>query len=113
MSRSLFKIVWLKAGVSFAIPFFTALGIAVQPYVGKDSAQPTFCGWLVLIITPLVAGLSALSSFLSTTFAEHKAQQAQDAVNDTAGLPAGLPVVVPPPKVSPTPPTDQTPPRTS
>ena len=67
------KILWLKGCVAFAIPFLTALGAALSPYVGDGSAQPTMVGWIVLICAPLVAGFSALSSFLSTSFADHKA----------------------------------------
>jgi hypothetical protein len=99
MNNSFLKIVWLKAAVSFLIPFLTAIGIAVEPYVGADSAQPTLAGWIVLICAPLVAGFSALSSFLSTTFAEHKAKQ-EAGLDDSDPAPitqaqAAVPIVVP------------------
>jgi len=65
------QIIWIKAAVAFLVPFLTGFGLAAQPYVGVDAAQPTFAGWLVLICAPLVAGLSALSSFLSRSYADH------------------------------------------
>jgi hypothetical protein len=64
-------IIWIKASVAFLVPFLTGFALAAQPYVGADAAQPTFAGWLVLICAPLVAGLSALSSFLSKSYADH------------------------------------------
>jgi len=58
MKNSPFKIIWLKAAIAFLIPFLVALGASLSPYVNGDTAQPTFIGWLVIIIAPLVAGLS-------------------------------------------------------
>src|ERR1035437_2005040 len=101
-----FKIIWLKAGVAFTIPFFTALGIALFPYSADDDAQPNLIGWLIIICAPMVAGLSALSSFLSTTFAEPKAQR-QSGLDDaqpppiTAAQIAAAPVTVTVPVVKP------------
>jgi hypothetical protein len=96
-------IIWFKGIVAFGVPFFTAMGIALAPYALKDSTSPNYVGWLIIICAPMVAGFSGLGSFLSTSFSDHKAQLAQDAVNANAGLPAGLPVVVPPAQVSPKP----------
>jgi hypothetical protein len=81
-----FKVIWLKAGVAFGIPFFTALGIALEPFSTGDSAQPNVAGWLIIICAPLVAGFSGLGSFLSTTFAEHKAKT-EAGLDDSAPAP--------------------------
>lgn len=72
-----FKTVWLKAAIAFQIPFFTALGGALTPYVLGGAAIPQ-SHWLrvalivVVISACLVAGYSGLSSFLSTSYSEHK-----------------------------------------
>src|ERR1035437_1168282 len=101
-----FKIIWIKAGAAFLIPFFATLGGSFAPYV--FDGLPPHWGIIILIIvcSTMVASLSALSSFLSTTFAEHKAQQ-QSGLDDTSPPPitaaqiAAAPVTVPVPVVQP------------
>ena len=80
MNKSIFKIIWLKAWVAFCIPFFTTLGGVLTPYTTGDVHVSSNI-WIRLLIgvivlsAALVAGFSGLSSFLSTTFAEHKIKQ--------------------------------------
>src|ERR1039457_5237083 len=103
-----FKIIWLKAVVAFSVPFFATLGGSFAPYV--FDGMPSHWGITILIIicSTMVASLSALSSFLSTTFAEHKAQQ-QSGLDDsqpppiTAAQMAAAPVTIPVPVVQPAP----------
>jgi hypothetical protein len=78
-------IIYTKAVIAFCVPFFTALGAAYSPYIGADVAQPTKVGWLVITLTPLVAGLSALGSFLSRSYADH--MDAQDDEEQSPALP--------------------------
>src|ERR1035437_4947135 len=101
-----FKIIWIKAGVAFLVPFFATLGGSFAPYV--FDGLPPHWGIIILIIicSTMVASLSALSSFLSTTYSEHKAQ-IQSGLDDTQPPPitaaqiAAAPVTVPVPVVQP------------
>ena len=96
--------------MAFFVPFFAALGGAFAPYV--FDGMPSHWGITILIIicSTMVASLSALSSFLSTAFAEHKLQQ-QSGLDDsqpppiTAAQMAAAPVTIPVPVVQPTPAT--------
>ena len=67
------KIIQVKAAAAFLIPFLTGLGAAIQPYASPDAAMPNVVGWMVIVCVPTVAGLSALSSFLSTAWTDYKA----------------------------------------
>lgn len=92
MSKKLLSIIWVEAVIAFSIPFLTALGVALAPYVPADSAQPSLVGWLVIIIAPLVAGMSALKSFLSTTVSDAKdsiSSQSEPHTRIAAEPPAG------------------------
>jgi hypothetical protein len=82
MNKQVLSIVWVEASIAFLIPFLTALGIALTPYVLSSSAQPTLVGWVVLICAPIVAGISGLKSFLSTTVSDAKDTILQDAPVD-------------------------------
>lgn len=98
MTKSPFKVVWVKALIAFQIPFFTALGGALTPYTMGTVTIPTshFLRILLVVIVlsaALVAGYSGLGSFLSTTFSEHKAKA--DAANDDE--PETTPQVIPEP----------------
>lgn len=83
-------VLWFKGICAFGLPFLTTLGasLAVAPM--------TAAGW----IGAAVAGMSGLNSFLSTSFADAKAQVAQDVVNAAAGLPPGIPPAAPAPSPS-------------
>src|ERR1035437_9430596 len=101
-----FKIIWIKAGVAFLVPFFATLGGAFAPYVFDGLPLHWGITILIIICSTMVASLSALSSFLSTTFAEHKAQQ-QSGLDDTQPPPipaaqvAAAPITVTVPVVKP------------
>jgi hypothetical protein len=103
-----FRIIWLKAGVAFFVPFFAALGGAFSPYVFDGMPAHWGIAILIIICSTMVASLSALSSFLSKTFAEHVAQQ-QSGLDDaqpppiTAAQMAAAPATIPVPVVQPTP----------
>jgi hypothetical protein len=77
-----FRIIWLKAGVAFSVPFFATIGGSLAPYALNGLPLHTKIAVIIIICSTMVASLSALSSFLSTTFAEHKAQQ-QSGLDDT------------------------------
>ena len=70
-----FKIIWLKASIAALIPSLAALNGAFSLYV--NTGLPTH--WKIFLVVTLtataIAGWSALGSFVSTTFADHKAQQ--------------------------------------
>lgn len=97
------KILYLKGAIAFLIPFLTSMGGVAAQYV-LTGVPPH---WRVVAIatgcSALVSGLSALSSFLSTTFAEHKAKK-EAKLPDSAPLPiTGAQVANTPP--APEPPT--------
>ena len=77
-----FRIIWLKAAVAFLIPFFATIGGSLAPYALNGLPLHTKIAVIIIICSTMVASLSALGSFLSTTFAEHKAQQ-QSGLDDT------------------------------
>ena len=111
MNNSPFKVVWLKAWGALTIPIFTVIGGALTPYISGDAVIPQSHGkrWLIGIIifaAAYVAGYSGLTSFLSTTFAEHKAKQESGVDDDqpapiTAAQVAASPVNVSVPSVKP------------
>ena len=76
MTKEVLSVIWIEALIAFLIPFLTALGIALAPYVPAGSSPPSWIGLLVIICAPLVAGLSALKSFMSTVYSD-----AQDTAN--------------------------------
>ena len=85
MKLNLFAVIWIDGAIAFLIPFLTTLAAALSPYILADSAQPGTIGWLVILCAPVVAGLSALKSFMSTTFSDAKDDLTPDA------KPASLP----------------------
>lgn len=103
-----FRIIWLKAAVAFLIPFFATIGGSLAPYALNGLPLHTKIAVIIIICSTMVASLSALGSFLSTTFAEHKAQQ-QSGLDDTQPPPitaaqvAAAPISVPVPVVQSTP----------
>ena len=72
------NIIYLKAAVAFFIPFFTTLGASLAPYALDGSKPPTWIALVIIAASVLVSSLSALGSFLSTSFADHKAEQTTD-----------------------------------
>ncbi len=79
MPDSPFKVVWIKATIAFQIPFLSALSTGFGPFALSGNA-PNHWAIALVLIAALISGYSGLSSFLSTTFAEHKA-------NVAAGIP--------------------------
>src|ERR1035441_3473307 len=106
-----FRIIWLKAGVAFLIPFFATIGGSLAPYALNGMPIHSNIAVVIIVCSTMVASLSALGSFLSTTFAEHKAQQ-QSGLDDTQPPPitaaqvAAAPISVPVPVVKPAPVVD-------
>jgi hypothetical protein len=80
MNNTPFKVIWLKAAIAFLIPFLTTLGGSFALYELTGLPAHYWICLVVVICSSLVAGLSALSSFLSTSYSEHKSKQ-------EAGLP--------------------------
>jgi hypothetical protein len=74
MNNSPFKIVWVKAVIAFLIPFLSGMGGAMAQYTLTGLPPHWKIIAIVFLCSSLVAGLSALSSYLSTSFAEHKAK---------------------------------------
>ena len=74
------EVLRLKGWVSFLIPFLVALSGGLGSYALPGVPRPTLIATIIIVSAALVAGLSGLSSFLSTVFADHKAKQADDAV---------------------------------
>jgi hypothetical protein len=70
-----FKIIWLKAAIATLIPSLVTLTGAFALYENTGLPAHAKIFLCVTFGSAAIAGLSALSSFLSTTFAEHKAQQ--------------------------------------
>src|ERR1017187_4787174 len=106
-----FRIIWLKAALPILIPFFATIGGSLAPYALNGLPVHTKIAVIIIICSTMVASLSALGSFLSTTFEEHKAQQ-QSGLDDTQPPPitaaqvAAAPISVPVPVVKPAPVVD-------
>ncbi len=99
------KVIKLKLVVAVGIPFFAALSGSLAPYALDGNVIPDSTikrAILAIIVSSAAVGaaLSGLGSFLSTSFSDHVKQQTQDAVNQAAGLPAGLPQVTPAPSTT-------------
>ena len=102
MNNSPFKVIWLKAAIAFLIPLLAGFGGMFSQY--ELSGLPLH--WkIVLIVTicsALTAAISALASFLSTSFAEHKAK-VEAGVDDADPAPitaaqvsaSPIPIIVP------------------
>jgi hypothetical protein len=69
------EVLRLKGWVSFLIPFLVALSGGLGSYALPGVPRPTVIATIIIASAALVAGLSGLSSFLSTEFADHKAKQ--------------------------------------
>lgn len=72
MSKQLFGIIWLEGLIAFLIPFASVLGAALAPYAAASSVAPSIIAWVIMLSAAMVAGLSALKSFLSTTVSDAK-----------------------------------------
>lgn len=86
MNNSPFKVVWLKAFISFLIPLLTALVGSLSPYSLTGAVPPNHFAMAIIAASALIAGASALSSFLSTSFSDHKAKK-EAGLTDDAPLP--------------------------
>ena len=73
------EVLILKGWVSFLIPFLVALSGGLGSYALPGVPRPTLIATIIIVSAALTAGLSGLSSFLSTVFADHKAKQEADA----------------------------------
>jgi hypothetical protein len=68
------KIIYIKGAVAFLIPFYTTLGASLAPYAIDGAKPPTTVAVIIIGAAVMVSSLSALGSFLSTSFADHKAE---------------------------------------
>lgn len=80
-------VIRIKAVIAFGVPFFTALGAALAPYAMEGSIVPDskvkqFIICAIIASAAMVAGLSGIGSFLSTSFANSQAS--------TAGAPGAI-----------------------
>lgn len=100
MNKQLLGTIWIEGLMHFSVPFLITLASALSPYALADSAQPGMIGWIVILCSPLVAGMSALKSFLSTTVADAKDELAS-AKTLSATLNAPEPQKTEPPPTAP------------
>lgn len=82
-----FRIIWLKATIAFLVPFLLGMASGFGPYALVGAAPPNKYALMIIWCTTLGAGASALSSFLSTSYSEHKAKtESDDAVAGSVGV---------------------------
>ena len=77
-------VIYTKAVICFLIPFFTGIVSGLGPYAvpGYDGPDPGKLCICLVIISSNVGGLTALSAFLSRSYADH--QDGADAVKTNA-----------------------------
>jgi hypothetical protein len=80
------KIIHLKALVAMLVPAGAAFTAAWAVFERADE-WPSGPKAVALAVSVLMAGASGLGSFISTSFAQHKAESAESALTTTSSAP--------------------------